>query len=133
MQPTSRPHRRIGATTTALAVALIAWSAASGTAPASAAHYHVNCVAHGLVHGSSTNDGAAHSRVESGCSGQSFCKMDDPNHPDGAGNPLQLGFQFTNSSTTCNVFVNNYPFGEWSFRSRTSRSGQFGEHSHYPH
>ena len=34
------------------------------TSVATADHYHVNCVNHGLVHGASTNDSAFHSRVE---------------------------------------------------------------------
>lgn len=123
----TRAKARSAGASLVLALALVGGAAP----PASAAHYHVNCVAHGLVHGSSTTDGAAHGRVESGCSGVSFCKI--AGRPDGNNEPIILGMKFTSASETCNVFANNYPWSESEMRAQTERTGIFGLHWHYAH
>jgi hypothetical protein len=58
-----------GYATAKITVAAIALAIGLGFAAhvAFANHYHTNCVGHGFVHGSSTNDGSFFARVEGGC------------------------------------------------------------------
>lgn len=90
-------------------------------------HYHTNCVGHGLVHGSSNNDGSFHSRVEHGCgTGAKRCAIY-------SGGSWQ-GDVTVGGSSTCNAWSQTFgSFTECASTARVSYSGVFGEHAHRAH
>lgn len=71
------------------------------SATASAGHYHNNCVDHGMVHGSSTTDGAWHARVEGGCGnpGTKSCLVKSS-----SGTTHYASYVGAGSTATCNQF-----------------------------
>lgn len=104
---------------------------------ANAAHYHTNCVGHGLVHGSSTTDGAVHARVEAGCGnpGWKRCRLRVQGYYDAYGNPVNFAWEnvFPGYNVTCNAFSNLGAGKEPISYATLDFDGVFASHSHYAH
>src|ERR1044072_2628432 len=85
--------------------------------------YHVNCVGHGFINGSSTSDGSFFSRVESGCgSGWRTCDI----YVSG----WYIGGYTTNGGT-CNAWSRTWgDFTECRSTAHLSFPGVFSEHVH---
>jgi hypothetical protein len=89
-------------------------------------HYHTNCVGHGFVHGTDTNDGSFHSRVESlaGCgSGERFCDLYTWGGYRGGGTAYDPG--------TCNFWVGSGT--ECASEAHVDYNGTWASHVHYAH
>lgn len=108
-----------------------------GSNKAWAGHYHTNCVGHGLVHGSSTTDGAVHSRVEAGCGnpGQKNCKVRVAGYYDSNGNPVNFAWEWVagGANVTCNAFSNLGAGKEQISHATVDFDGVFASHAHYAH
>lgn len=88
------------------------------------ADYHVNCVGHGFVHGSSQTDGSFHSRIEAGC-GPNTRRCDIYTFGVFRGG---VGVQ---STSTCNAWSRNYgDYTECGATSHTELQPYFGDHPH---
>jgi hypothetical protein len=92
-------------------------------------HYHVNCVGHGFVHGSSTTDNEFHSRVENGC-GNPGAKRCDLDFIDGNGDPK--GSVPAGVDATCNT-PSNGQWGEYASVAIVDFNGVFSVHNHSAH
>ena len=93
-----------------------------------AADYHVTCVGHGFVSGSSTSDGSFFSRVESGC-GSTYrrCELYT--------NGSFVGAQVSpDSGSTCNAYSRDFSSSlpECHSTAHVSNPGVFSDHVHTP-
>ncbi len=86
--------------------------------------YHVACVGHGYVHGSSQTDGSFHSRVEAGCGPNSrLCDIY-------VGGAFKGGLSVLPTST-CNAWSRNYgDYRECDSTSHTELRSYFSNHTH---
>jgi len=109
-----------------LALAGFAWGAMVKVALAQ--HYHVNCVGHGLVHGSSTTDGSFFARVEAGCGSTSRrCELYTHGSFDG-------GETVSGTTTTCNAWSRSFgDFTECASTAHVYSAGVFADHVHLAH
>jgi hypothetical protein len=107
-----------------LAGCIVAFSAAVVVNGASGAHYHVECVGNGFVHGTSTTDGSFHSRVEASCgSGLKVCAL----YTSGT----YRGYASTYDPNTCNFWVGSGT--ECASEAHVDFNGVFVSHVHYAH
>lgn len=107
-------------------LAAFSWGAAVRVALAD--HYHTNCIAHGLVHGSNTYDGSFHSRVETGCGSVSRrCEIWE-------GGIYVGGTSVVQATAVCNTWSQsfNYPAAECLGIAKV-RGDILAEHPHRAH
>ncbi|HEX8085245.1 MAG TPA: hypothetical protein VF529_13215 [Solirubrobacteraceae bacterium] len=91
-------------------------------------HYHTNCVGHGFVHGSDTNDGSFFSRVETGC-GSTYRKCAIYSNFTWRGEEIA-----PDSGTTCNAWSNDFgSYTECASYAKVYNQGVFSEHNHLAH
>jgi hypothetical protein len=114
--------------TVPLLVLLLACSFSFGAIikTALAVSYHVTCVGHGFVEGSSQTDGSWFSRVEQGCgSTYRYCEVDQGS--------TALGSEEAYGTTggTCNAWSRTFAnFSECQGAAWTSNPGVFSYHGH---
>lgn len=95
---------------------------------ATAAHWHSNCVNHGILHGESSDDASFFSRVEAGCS------SNDQRTCDVYVSGSYVGGLSATGSTTCSAWSRSYGwYTECAGSAVVSFSGVFGSHTHYAH
>lgn len=87
--------------------------------------YHVTCVGHGFVHGTSLTDGSFFSRVEPGC-GSTLRTCDLY-----ASGGYVGGQVVTGTTATCNAWSRDYgSFTECASTAHVASSGVFAKHIH---
>jgi hypothetical protein len=92
-----------------------------------AEHYHVACVAHGMVHGESTGDGSFFARVDAGC-GSSLRRCEIFTFGS------YVGGQTVSGGHTCNYWSRTAGnFSECGSTAHTYSSGVFSNHVHKAH
>ena len=108
-------------------LAISAFSFGAITRIAWADHYHVNCVEHGFVHGSNTNDNSFYARVLHGCgSTTKRCGLYTYGSFDG---DLTVG-----GTSSCNAW--SFTYGNYTECASTAHvyySGVFADHVHKAH
>lgn len=94
-----------------------------------AQHYHVHCVSHGFVHGSSPSDNVFWSRIEAGCGnpGSKYCRLYEA-----YGTMINSDAVARDVNVTCNA-QNSYEYGEAAASSYTDFNGVFHDHGHGAH
>ena len=111
----------------ALLLSLSAFCFGAITRAAVAEHFHTNCVGHGFVHGSDTNDGSFFSRVDHGCgSGTKTCDI----YTWGS----YVGGLMATGASTCNAWSRSFGnFTECASTAHVSYGGVFSNHVHKAH
>jgi hypothetical protein len=107
-----------------LAIAVMACVlSAPGSSPA--VEYHVTCVGHGFVAGSSPSDGSFFSRIETGCGTTARqCKIYNWGTYVGSD---------TTTTTTCNAWSNSFgSYTECASYAKLNFPAAFSEHNHTP-